>query len=69
MTRGTNLAQRGDDHLDRSSQHNCSEGIGRNLYLDPTVDLVQHTYTSRTGVDYRERLVNFGLGMLFQFGR
>ena len=42
--------------------------IGRNLYLNPTVDLVGHTYTSRTGVDYRERLVNFGLGMLFQFG-
>jgi hypothetical protein len=43
--------------------------VGRNLCLNPAVDLVEHTYTSRSGGDYRERLVNFGLGMLFQFGR
>jgi hypothetical protein len=33
------------------------------------VDLVQHDYSGR-GVDpYRERLVTFGMGILFQSGR
>jgi hypothetical protein len=31
--------------------------------------LVGHTYDSRSGGSYRERLVNFGLGVLFQAGR
>ena len=43
--------------------------VGRRWYLNPTVDLVQHDYSGR-GVDhYRERLVTFGMGILFQSGR
>jgi hypothetical protein len=33
------------------------------------VDLVGHTYDGRAGGRYRERLVNFGLGILVQTGR
>jgi hypothetical protein len=40
--------------------------LGRRLYLNPTLDLVGHRYAGRAGGDYRERLVNFGLGVLFQ---
>ncbi|HUR94059.1 MAG TPA: outer membrane beta-barrel protein [Gemmatimonadales bacterium] len=43
--------------------------VGRRLYLNPAVDLVQHRYTGRGGERYRERIVNFGLGVLFQSGR
>jgi hypothetical protein len=43
--------------------------VGRNLYLNPAVDLVEHRYTARGGERYRERLVNFGLGVLFQSAR
>jgi hypothetical protein len=43
--------------------------VGRRWYLNPSVDLVQHRYTGRGGDDYRERLVTFGLGILFQSGR
>ncbi len=43
--------------------------VGRKVFLNPTVDLVQHTYTGRGGDHYRERLVNFGLGVVFQSGR
>jgi hypothetical protein len=43
--------------------------VGRRIYLNPAVDIVQHRYSSRNGVDYRERVVNFGLGVLFQSGR
>jgi hypothetical protein len=43
--------------------------LGRRFYLNPTLDLVGHTYDSRGGVRYRERLVNFGLGVLVQTGR
>ena len=43
--------------------------LGRRLYLNPAVDLVGHTYNGRTGIDYSERLVNFGLGILFQSGK
>jgi hypothetical protein len=43
--------------------------VGRRLYLNPAVDLVEHRYSSRGGERYRERLVNFGLGILFQSGR
>jgi hypothetical protein len=40
--------------------------VGRRLFLNPYVDLVGHSYNGRAGGDYRERLVNFGLGVLFQ---
>jgi hypothetical protein len=43
--------------------------VGRRWYLNPVVDLVEHHYTGRGGDDYRERLVNFGLGILFQSRR
>lgn len=45
--------------------------VGRRLYLNPVVDLVEHRYTNRgsDGYDYRNRLVNFGLGIMFQSGR
>jgi hypothetical protein len=40
--------------------------VGRRFYLNPTVDLVGHRYSGAPGFDYSERLVNFGLGVLFQ---
>jgi hypothetical protein len=43
--------------------------VGRRWYLNPAVDLVQQTYTGRGGDGYRERIVNFGVGVLFQSGR
>jgi hypothetical protein len=43
--------------------------LGRRFYLNPTVDLVGHSYSGRFNGDYTERLVNFGLGILFQTGR
>jgi len=43
--------------------------LGRHIYLNPALDLVGQTYDSRTGGSYRERLVNLGLGVLFQTGR
>jgi hypothetical protein len=43
--------------------------LGRHFYLNPAVDLVGHRYDSRGGGSYRERLVNFGLGILIQSGR
>jgi len=43
--------------------------VGRRIYLNPAVDLVQHRYTGRGGERYRERIVNFGVGVLFQSGR
>jgi hypothetical protein len=43
--------------------------LGRRIYLNPAVDLVQHRYTGRGGDRYRERIVNFGVGVLFQSGR
>jgi hypothetical protein len=33
------------------------------------VDLVGHRYDGQAGGSYRERLVNFGLGILVQSGR
>ena len=43
--------------------------VGRRWYLNPTVDLVQHDY-SAPGIDhYRERLVTFGMSVLYQSGR
>jgi hypothetical protein len=43
--------------------------LGRRLYLNPTIDLVGHTYHARVGGDYTERMVNFGLGIVFQTSR
>jgi hypothetical protein len=43
--------------------------VGRTVYLNPAVDLVGHTYSGRGGARYHERLINFGLGVLFQSGR
>jgi hypothetical protein len=43
--------------------------VGRTVYLNPAVDLVGHTYSGRGGDRYHERLINFGLGVLFQSGR
>jgi hypothetical protein len=43
--------------------------LGGRFYLNPAVDLVGHSYDSRSGGSYRERLVNFGLGVLIQSGR
>lgn len=42
--------------------------LGRRIYLNPVVDLVGHRYDNRLGGSYRERLVNFGLGILLQTG-
>jgi hypothetical protein len=44
-------------------------GVGRRVYLTPAIDLVEHRYTGRGGDRYRERMVNFGMGVLFQSGR
>lgn len=43
--------------------------VGRRWYLNPSLDVVEHRYTGRGNERYRERLVNFGLGVLFQSGR
>jgi hypothetical protein len=43
--------------------------VGRRWYLNPTFDVVEHRYTGRGNERYRERLVNFGIGVLFQSGR
>jgi hypothetical protein len=43
--------------------------LGRHFHLNPVVDLVGHRYDGRAGSSYRERLVNFGLGILVQSGR
>lgn len=43
--------------------------LGRRWYLNPSLDVVEHRYTGRGDERYRERLVNFGLGVLFQTGR
>jgi hypothetical protein len=43
--------------------------LGRRWYLNPSFDVVEHRYTGRGIERYRERLVNFGLGVLFQSGR
>jgi hypothetical protein len=40
--------------------------LARHIYLNPAVDFVGHTYDGRAGGNYRERLVNFGLGVLVQ---
>jgi hypothetical protein len=40
--------------------------LGRKVFLNPAIDLVGHTYDARGGGSYRERLVNFGLGVVVQ---
>ncbi len=43
--------------------------LGRRIFLNPVIDLVGHRYSNRVLGDYRERLVNFGLGIVFQTGK
>ena len=43
--------------------------MGRRWYLNPSIDVVEHRYTGRGNERYRERLVNFGLGVVFQSRR
>ena len=43
--------------------------LGRRFYLNPAIDLVGHRYDDGVVGDYRERLVNFGVGILIQTGR
>ena len=43
--------------------------VGPRWYLNPAVDVVEQRYTGRGGEGYRERVVNFGVGVLFQAGR
>ena len=43
--------------------------LGRRVFLTPAVDFVQHRYSERGTPGYRERLLNFGLGIGFQTGR
>jgi hypothetical protein len=43
--------------------------LGHRVFLNPAVDLVGQTYDGRVGGSYRERLVNFGVGLLVQTGR
>jgi hypothetical protein len=43
--------------------------LSRRFYLNPTIDLVGHRYDDGVVGDYRERLVNFGLGIMIQTGR
>jgi hypothetical protein len=43
--------------------------VGRRWYLNPSLEVAEHRYTGRGNERYRERLVNFGLGIVFQTGR
>jgi hypothetical protein len=43
--------------------------LGKRFFLNPAVDFVGHWYENGVVGDYRERLVNFGLGILLQTGR
>ena len=43
--------------------------VSRRWYLNPTVDLVEHHYSGRGVDNYRERLVTFGMSILYQSGR
>jgi Outer membrane protein beta-barrel domain len=43
--------------------------VGRRFYINPAFDVVEHRYTGRGNERYRERLINFGLGVAFQSGR
>lgn len=43
--------------------------LGRRVFLNPVIDLVGHRFSNPLVGDYRERLVNFGLGIVLQTGR
>lgn len=43
--------------------------VARNVFINPAVDWVQHQYTSRSSPDYRERLLNFSVGVTVQTGK
>ena len=43
--------------------------LSRRYFLVPSIDLVGHRYDDGVVGDYRERLVNFGLGIMLQTGR
>jgi hypothetical protein len=43
--------------------------VGRRLYLNPVANLVEHRYDLEGGDNYRERMVNLGIGILYQSGR
>lgn len=43
--------------------------LGSRIFLNPAVDFVGHWYDNSVIGNYRERLVNFGLGILLQTGR
>jgi hypothetical protein len=43
--------------------------LSQRFYLNPTIDLVGHRYDDGVVGNYRERLVNFGLGIMLQTGR
>jgi hypothetical protein len=43
--------------------------LGKRFFLNPSIDLVGHRYDHGGAGDYRERLVNFGLGIILQTGR
>jgi Outer membrane protein beta-barrel domain len=43
--------------------------VGKNWFINPAVDLSQQRYTGRGGDRYRERILNFGVNLLFQSRR
>lgn len=43
--------------------------VGKNWFIHPAVDVTQQRYTGRGGDRYRERILNFGVNVLFQSGR
>ena len=43
--------------------------LSKRFFLNPSIDLVGHRYDHGAAGDYRERLVNFGLGIILQTGR
>lgn len=42
--------------------------LGSRVFLNPVVDLVGHTYDTEFG-NYRERLVHYGVGVVYQMGK
>jgi len=43
--------------------------LGRNIFITPYVDLMQHRSSERDAPTLRERLVSIGVNMTFQMGR
>jgi len=43
--------------------------VGKNWFINPGVDLTEQRYTGRGGDRYRERILNFGVNVLFQSAR